>query len=33
MGKKQGYEELELSSSFFRTQAHEFYIQKIGFEK
>lgn len=26
--KDQGYEELELSSSFFRTQAHEFYIQK-----
>ncbi|HHF3715587.1 TPA: GNAT family N-acetyltransferase [Campylobacter jejuni] len=31
--KDQGYEELELSSSFFRTQAHEFYIQKMGFEK
>ncbi|EAL6694456.1 N-acetyltransferase, partial [Campylobacter coli] len=24
---------MELSSSFFRTQAHEFYIQKMGFEK
>ncbi|EAI8675273.1 GNAT family N-acetyltransferase [Campylobacter coli] len=31
--KDQGYEELELSSSFFRTQADEFYIQKMGFEK
>lgn len=31
--KDQGYEELELSSSFFRTQAHEFYIQKMNFEK
>ncbi|EAL7965470.1 N-acetyltransferase, partial [Campylobacter coli] len=24
---------MELSSSFFRTQAHEFYIQKMDFEK
>lgn len=31
--KQQGYEELELSSSFFRTQDHEFYIQKMDFEK
>lgn len=31
--KQQGCEELELSSSFFRTQAHEFYIQKMDFEK
>lgn len=31
--KDQGYEKLELSSNFLRTQAHEFYIQKMGFEK
>lgn len=30
--KDQGCEELELSSSFLE-QAHEFYIQKMGFEK
>lgn len=31
--KDQGNEKLELSSSFFRTQDHEFYIQKMGFKK
>lgn len=31
--KDQGSEKLELRSSFFRTQDHEFYIQKMGFEK
>lgn len=31
--KEQGYEELELSSSFFRVKAHEFYVEKMDFEK
>lgn len=31
--KEQGYEELELSSSFFRVKAHEFYVEKVDFEK
>lgn len=31
--KKQGYEEIELSSSFFRQKAHIFYTEKMSFIK
>lgn len=31
--KTQGYKELELSSSFFRKEAHSFYEEKMAFEK
>lgn len=31
--KLQGYKEIELSSSFFREKAHEFYVQKMNFNK
>ncbi len=31
--KKQGFDEIELSSSFFRTKAHKFYEKKMKFEK
>lgn len=31
--KSNGYREIELSSSFFREQAHRFYIDKMCFDK
>lgn len=31
--KKQGFEEIELSSSFFRQKTHEFYQKKMKFDK
>ncbi|TQR34735.1 N-acetyltransferase [Campylobacter sp. MIT 99-7217] len=31
--KEKGFEEIELSSSFFRTKAHDFYEKKMKFEK
>ena len=31
--KDEGYKEIELSSSFPRVRAHEFYTQKMGYEK
>lgn len=31
--KNEGFKEIELSSRFFRVDAHRFYVEKLGFEK
>ncbi|CAM2962923.1 GNAT family N-acetyltransferase [Helicobacter burdigaliensis] len=33
LAKKQGYKQIELSSSFKREKAHKFYVEKMGFSK